>query len=165
MLYLVLKTSNSARLVLLKSNEHYAKWWRWARPHVQIHSIERSGQFCNIWRGCNTKNVARYDHQVVLVDRQKHVFCTVTSLVDLPKCHRDLQALSVLTSIRTRHFERRYQFFTQNCEISELVPIMFRNSACFPVLVLEKVRFLPSTKECSKVEIVLVLVPAQSYQA
>ena len=30
---------------------------------------------------------------------------------------------------------------------------------------LEKVRFLPSTKECSKVEIVLVLVPALSYQA
>ena len=30
---------------------------------------------------------------------------------------------------------------------------------------LEKVRFLASTKECSKVEIVLVLVPALSYQA
>ena len=30
---------------------------------------------------------------------------------------------------------------------------------------LEKVRFLMSTKECSKVEIVLVLVPALSYQA
>ena len=30
---------------------------------------------------------------------------------------------------------------------------------------LEKVPFLPSTKECSKVEIVLVLVPALSYQA
>ena len=30
---------------------------------------------------------------------------------------------------------------------------------------LEKVRFLPSTEECSKVEIVLDLVPALSYQA
>ena len=37
-------------------------------------------------------------------------------------------------------------------EFSELVP-MFRNSARFPI-VLEKVRFLLSTKECSKVEIV-----------
>ena len=75
---LVLKTSNSAHLVLLKSNEHYAKWWSWARPHVQIHSIERSGQICNIWRGCNNKSVARYDHQVV--DRQKHAcsFCAVS---------------------------------------------------------------------------------------
>ena len=35
----------------------------------------------------------------------------------------------------------------------------------FSHLVLEKVRFLPSTKECSKGEIVLVLVPALSYQA
>ena len=52
---LVLKTSNSARLVLLKFNKNYAKWWWWARPHFQIHSIERSGQICNIWRDCNTK--------------------------------------------------------------------------------------------------------------
>ena len=91
-------------------------------------------------------------------------FAQLASPVDLPKCHRDLQALSVLTSIRTWHFERRYQFFTPNCEFSELVPIMFRNSARFPHLVLEKVRFLLSTKECSKLEIVLVLVPALSYQ-
>ena len=59
-------------------------------------------------------------------------FAQLASPVDLPKCHRDLQALSVLTSIRTWHFESRYQFFTQNCEFSELVPIMFRNSARFP---------------------------------
>ena len=38
---------------------------------------------------------------------------------------------------------------------------MFRNNAGFPTeLVLEIVRFLLSTKECSKVEIVLFLVPA-----
>ena len=75
--------------------------------------------------------VARCDHQVV--DRQKHAcsfFAQLASLVDLTKCHRDLQA-SVLTSIRKWHFECRYQFFTQNCEFSELVPIMFRNSARF----------------------------------
>ena len=66
---LVLKTSNSARLVLLKSNERNAKWWWSARRHVQIHSIERRERIGNIWRGCNTKSIARYDHQVV--DRQK----------------------------------------------------------------------------------------------
>ena len=42
---------------------------------------------------------------------------------------------------------------------------MFRNSASFSQLVLEKERFLLSTKEYSKVETVLVLAPALSYQA
>ena len=68
---------------------------------------------------------------ILMTDIVRHMALNglIASPLDLPKCHRDLQALSVLASIRTRHFE----VFTQNCEFSELVPIMFRNSARFPI--------------------------------
>ena len=50
---------------------------------IPLSGIERSGQICNIWRGFNTKSVARFDHQAV--DREKRLASPA------PKCHRDLQ--------------------------------------------------------------------------
>ena len=172
MLVLVLKTSNSARLVLLKSNEHYAKWWWWARPHVQIHSIEISEQFCNIWRGCKTKSVARYDYQVV--DRQKHVcsFCAVSepcrSTEMSPGCSHDQCWLGFgrgTSNADTSFQHSKLKHWLREVRIFRVSADNVLKQGSFSQLVLEKVRFLLSTKECSKVEIVLVLVPALSYQA
>ena len=125
---LVLKTSNSARLVLLKFNEPYAKWWWWARPHVQIHSIDRSGQICNIWRSCNTKSVARYDHQVV-ADRQKRAcsFCAVRE-----PCTEMSPWLAVMirTSNLTWYFEHRDRNRFQRLNLEWLKDVrIFRVSA------------------------------------
>ena len=92
---LVLKTSDSARLVLLKSNEHYAKIDDGGdHAHVQSHSFERSGQICNIWRGCNTKSVARYDHQRSIELRSVHALSAQLAR-PAPKCHRDLQSCRI----------------------------------------------------------------------
>ena len=135
---------NSARLVLLKSNERNAKWWWSARPRVKIHSKEVNGSAT--FGEVATPKVL---HDMTIrykIDRSKHAcsFCAViASPVDLPKCHRDLQSWTLFTSIRTWHFERRYQLIKQpfstlkikavvKCEFSELVPIMFQNRARFP---------------------------------
>ena len=106
------KNSCYSRYSIINEWPQYAKWWWWARPHVQIHSIERSGQICNIWRGCNTKSVHNMTSGSRSTEARMLFFAQLASPVDLPKCHRDLQWWSVLTLIRRGNFEHRYQFFT-----------------------------------------------------
>ena len=56
MLDLVLKTSDSARLVLLKSNEYYAEWWwLWARPPIVRH--------CGKWTDLQVQHLERLQLQ------------------------------------------------------------------------------------------------------
>ena len=66
----------------------------------------RSATF-GVFASCNTKSVARYGHQVG--DRLRSVHALFAQLASpAPKCHRDLQSWSVLTSNWTWYLERTY---------------------------------------------------------
>ena len=122
MLDLVLKTLNSARLVLLKSNEHDAKindddddddddgqdhMFRFI-PLRKVR-VDRSATFGEV----ATPKVLHDMHQVV--DRQKRA-CSFTQLV---KRHRDFHSWPVLTSNLTWYYEHRYRDRFQHSNLEQ----------------------------------------------
>ena len=74
--------------------------------------IERSERICNIWRGCNAKCVARYDHQLVLSTSTE---ACMLFLLSKRALHRNVAVTCIMISVDFKldvvhvleYFERR----------------------------------------------------------